>query len=238
MHPYYANNAEKLKKSMNSYLKLIACEIEHIFQKPYLQAFEEIWQFYYTEIMEAFPYIGGDSVSGTANLTSAYFFVALGETAKKYGLSLHEWGQLSTVCCERYFDAMPALGKKLKGFIFRRTKLMQAALRKKDKHNHENAVKNPGSFETQMQEPTEEYPLNFHTLVCPLYNFAKEHGYTAYMPYLCNLDYVMFGKIGIALAREHTCASGDGYCDFKFKQNAPIPAFWPPHILDENDPLK
>lgn len=38
--------------------------------------------------------------------------------------------------------------------------------------------------------------------------------------------------------REHACSDGDAYCDFKFKPGANIPAMWPPHLLDKNDPLK
>ncbi|MGI5174380.1 L-2-amino-thiazoline-4-carboxylic acid hydrolase [Treponema sp. OMZ 840] len=238
MHPYYKKSEQKLKKEANAYLKLIAGEIERIFQKPYKKAFEEIWRIYSADLMEKFPYIGGSRVSGTSNLTGAYIFVAFGEAAKKYGLSLDEWGQLTTICFEKYFDAMPALVKNLKIAVFKRPKLVNKMLKKKDAQNRKNALKNPGSFETLTQEPTAEFPINFHTLVCPLYNFAKANGYMDYMPYLCNLDYVMFGKMGVSLYRENTCACGDGYCDFKMKKNAPIPAFWPPHILDKNDPLK
>ncbi|MCP1102489.1 L-2-amino-thiazoline-4-carboxylic acid hydrolase [Aequitasia blattaphilus] len=78
----------------------------------------------------------------------------------------------------------------------------------------------------------------YHTTVCPLYEFAKTGGYLSYMPYLCNFDYIMFSKMGVSLYREKTCADGDEYCDFKVKANAPIPPYWPPHILDKDDPLK
>lgn len=238
MHAYYKENAGKLRKQMNSYLCLIRGDIERIFAKPYEEALEEIWKFYEEQLMEKFPYIGGDFVSGTKNLTGAYFFVALGEAASLYGLSLEDWGKLTTVCMERYLDKTLKPMRTITGFLFSREKLMRKMLEKKDRKNHENALKNPGSFETKVQEPTEEYPVHFHTLRCPLNDFAEVNGYTKYMPYLCNLDYVMFGKMGVSLYREKTCATGDGCCDFKFKKNGPIPSYWPPHILDENDPLK
>ncbi|MGP1523111.1 MAG: hypothetical protein ACTTKC_07430, partial [Treponema sp.] len=66
MHPYYKKSEQKLKKEANAYLKLIACEIETIFQKPYEQAFEDIWRVYSDDLMEKFPYIGGDKASGTS----------------------------------------------------------------------------------------------------------------------------------------------------------------------------
>ncbi len=103
----------KLKKEANAYLKLIACEIERIFQKNYERAFEDIWLIYSADLMEKFPYIGGDKASGTSNLTGAYVFVAFGEAAKKHGLDLNEWGRLTTMCFEKYFDAMPAFVKNI-----------------------------------------------------------------------------------------------------------------------------
>ena len=47
-----------------------------------------------------------------------------------------------------------------------------------------------------MQPPAEGCVFTYHTLVCPLSDFAKKYGYEEYMPYLCNLDYVMFGRVG------------------------------------------
>lgn len=62
--------------------------------------------------------------------------------------------------------------------------------------------------------------------------------YMEYLPYMCNLDYVMFRAFGVALYREKTCATGDGLRDFKMKRGVPIPGVWPPHILDKSNPLK
>ena len=49
-----------------------------------------------------------------------------------------------------------------------------------------------------------------------------------YMPYLCNLDYVMFGAFGVPLFREHTCFEDGDYCDFKLKLDAKPMEYWPP----------
>lgn len=238
MHKYYQENSDKLKKGMHQYLKHIDSEISQIFNKPYSECFQEIWEFYYSNILDKFPYIGGDSVKGTNYLTGSYYFVALAEVGKKYNLSLNQWGKLITTAFERHCEAIPKLIRKTIPFFFKREKLVYKILKRRDMKNHRNSLKNPGSFETQVQMPTEEFPINFHNTVCPLSNFAKEYGYMDYMPYLCNLDYVMSAKFGISLYREKTCADGDSYCDFKFKKNAPIPPYWPPHILNKNSNLK
>ena len=57
------------------------------------------------------------------------------------------------------------------------------------------------------------------------------------MPYLCNLDYVMFGVLGAPLYREHTCFEDGDYCDFKLKLDAkPLP-YWPP-VFSQDNPYK
>ena len=106
-------------------------------------------------------------------------------------------------------------------------------LLKKDAKNAANAVKNPGSFETQTQIPPEEgYDFSYHNLVCPLSIFAKKYGYEEYMPYLCNLDNVMFGILGAPLYREHTCFDdGDKIVGTSGMSFAEKPPYFLMHIV-------
>lgn len=229
MHEYYVKNALKLKKSMNSLLKPIAGELEKKSGKSYVVLFEEIWSHYEKNILENFPYIGGDDVSGTGNLTGAYCFVSMGEILKRYGVSLKEIGHLMTLAYERKFNTMPRIVKTIARKSFTNVRSLNKKYQKKDAQNAANAAKYPGSFETKTMIPPEEgYDFSYHNLVCPLSNFAKAHGYEEYMPYLCNLDYVMFGAFGVPLYREHTCFEDGDYCDFKLKIDATPMEYWPP----------
>ena len=74
MHEYYAKKMPKLRKAMNSLLKPITGELEKTSGKTYDTVFSEIWEHYKDNMLENFPYIGGDDVSGTGNLTGAYCF--------------------------------------------------------------------------------------------------------------------------------------------------------------------
>ena len=177
MHPYYQNNKSKLRREMDGYLKLIRPEIEEIFGKPYPQVFSEIWNDYEQEMLEHFPFIGGDRSSGTRNLTGCMFFVSIGVVGKQYGLSTRNWGRLVTTLYERYFERVPKPLRRLVGGLLNCCPdLINKALRRKDKKNAENAAKNPGSFVTQTMTPTAEYPVIYHNQVCPIYEFCKERG--------------------------------------------------------------
>ena len=229
MHEYYAKSAPKLKKAMTGLLKPIAGELEKACGKPYAAIFREIWEHYEKNMLENFPYIGGDEVSGTRNPTGAYCFVSMGEVLKSYGAAMEEIGRLMVLAYERRFHAMPGLVKTIAYKSFTNVKSLCKKYQKKDAQNAANAARNPGSFETKTMLPPEAgYDFSYHNLVCPLSNFAKAHGYEAYMPYLCNLDYVMFGVFGVPLFREHTCFADGDYCDFKLKLGAKPLAYWPP----------
>lgn len=162
----------------------------------------------------------------------------LGEVGKKYDITIEKWGEMATKSFERYFNKIPGLISKMVKNISTRTKLVEMFLHKRDKKNRKNAIRYPVSFETKTQIPTEDYPINFYTTFCQLYNFAKENNYLEYMPYLCNLDYAMFNAFFIPLYREKTLADVDEYCDFKIKKGGKIESAYPPNILRKNDPLK
>lgn len=229
MHRYYAENREKLKKDMHKMLSLIAPELEEASQKSYRQVFAEIWNYYQAELLERFPYIGGKSVSGTHNLTGAYCFVAMGEVLKKYGCTVEKSGYLMMLSYERMVLKIPRIARWLIRRLSGNTKLLTRLFVKRDAKNRVNAAKNAGSFETKTQIPPEAgYVFSFHNLVCPLANFAKQYGYEEYMPYLCNLDYVACGAMGVPLFREHTCFEDGDYCDFKLKPDAEPMPYWPP----------
>ena len=229
MHEYYAEKAPKLRKAMHSLLKPISAELEEASGKPYAALFPEIWDHYEKNMLEDFPYIGGDDVSGTGNLTGAYCFVSMGEVLRAYGVGMEEIGRLMVTAYERRFNGMPGIVKAIAHKSYTNVKTLNKKFQKKDAQNAANAARYPGSFETRTMIPPEEgYDFSYHNLVCPLSDFARSHGYEEYMPYLCNLDYVMFGAFGVPLFREHTCFEDGDYCDFKLKIDAEPMAYWPP----------
>lgn len=229
MHAYYQKNRNRLQKKMRSILSLVGPELESAGGKPYDAAFADIWNLYERDMLEHFPYIGGDGASGTKNLTEAYMLVAMGEYLKAHGMAMEEIGHLMTVAYERRMMKMPGFARKIMGRMFTDPKLLNKMFLKKDAKNAANAAANPGSFETKTQIPPESgYDFSYHNLVCPLANFARRYGYEAYMPYLCNLDYVMFGILGAPLFREHTCMEEGGFCDFKLKLGVNAMPYWPP----------
>ena len=228
MHKYYEKNRDRLKKTMKGFLALVREELEGVSGKPYDAILEEVWKIYERDMLDRFPYIGGDGASGTKNLTEAYMLVAMGEFLQDYDMTMEQIGHWMTLAYERRMKKMPTLLRRIMGRMFTNPKLLNKMFLKKDAQNAASAAAHPGSFETKTQIPPEPgYDFSYHNLVCPLANFARQYGYEEYMPYLCNLDYVMFGILGAPLFREHTCMDGE-YCDLKLKADAETMPYWPP----------
>ena len=160
---------------------------------------------------------------------------AKGEVLKKYGVTTAQSGHLMILIYERQFTKIPSFLRSMMGKICTNPRFLTKMFLKKDRKNALNAAQNPGSFETQTQIPPEKgYDFSYHNLVCPLADFAKKYGYEEYMPYLCNLDYVMFGILGAPLYREHTCFDDGDYCDFKLKLSAKPMDYDPPVFTQGN----
>lgn len=149
MHEYYRNIIPKLKKENEGYLHFVKAEMEQKTGKPYRKVWQEIWDFYERNLLEHFPYIGGDKVSGTKNLTGAYSFVAMGEVLKRYGVSLEDSAHLMVLAYERKYQSIPRPVRAVMGKMFSSSRLVAKMYRKKDRKNAENAAKYPGSFETK-----------------------------------------------------------------------------------------
>jgi len=232
MHEFYLKNKARYKKSADKMLRFAAPELEKITNRSYSEVFDEIWKHYESNMLENFPYIGGDEVSGTGNLTGAYTYVSMGEVLKRYGVSIEDSAHIMVLSYERMTEKIPRIVRKIMVKLFIKPKLLNRVFLKKDAKNAANAAKNPGSFVTQTQIPPEEgYQFSYHNLYCPLSEFAHKYGYEEYMPYLCNLDYVMFGVLGAPLYREHTVFSDGDYCDFKLNTQAKPMPYWPPVFL-------
>lgn len=87
--------------------------------------FSEIWKHYEENLLESFPYIGGDDVSGTRNLTGAYCFVSMGEVLKGYGAKMEDVGRLMVLAYERRFNAMPGIVKMIARKFFTNVKSLK-----------------------------------------------------------------------------------------------------------------
>lgn len=126
-------------------MNYISYELESLTGQSYDTLIQEIWTNYQEEMLERFPYIGGDAASGTKNLIGAYMFVSMGEVLKKYGITTAQSGHLMILIYERQFKKIPSFLRSIMGKIFTNPRFLTKIFLKKDRKNALNAAQNPGS---------------------------------------------------------------------------------------------
>lgn len=86
-----------------------------------------------------------------------------------------------------------------------------------------SAVKYRYAWDYEYEPPDAEYSHKMTCVRCGFAMYMEEKNLTEFMPYICKLDYVIFGKMGLPLYRSKTIGSGDGVCTMYFKLNEEIP---------------
>lgn len=81
-----------------------------------------------------------------------------------------------------------------------------------DKHIADGSWHNTWQFELNPEGRIDG--VNVHLIGCPVFDFAKSHGYLEIMPALCHSDYKIFEPFHCKMIRYHTVANGDQFCDF------------------------
>ncbi len=81
-----------------------------------------------------------------------------------------------------------------------------------DQHLADGSWNNTWGVEINPEHRTEG--VSVRLTGCPVYAFAKAHGYENLMPALCRSDYEVFEPFHCKMIRYYTVANGDAYCDF------------------------
>jgi len=65
-------------------------------------------------------------------------------------------------------------------------------------------------------------------------NYLHAQGADELTPYLCDLDHVTFGALGVGLTRTETLAWGCDRCDFSVTNPGTTISTWPPQFAERN----
>lgn len=166
----------------------------------------------YDRFQKEQPYIGGKkNVLWEQVYTSLAVFAYYEVMEKKP--TLHEIEELTT---EALIGNNRIAGKfvnfnwkwfqKLYGSLYKRVK------KQTDLHLADGSWNNTWQFELNPDGRKEGVYVRL--IGCPVFDFAKSHGYEELMPALCRSDYRVFEPFHCRMIRYRTVANGDGCCDF------------------------
>lgn len=88
--------------------------------------------------------------------------------------------------------------------------------RKWDTQSHERKYEN--DWVVSFIEGNEDFVFGFDYYECGVCKLCRDEGCFELAKYMCRLDFLMVGLMGIRLERTKTLAEGGDFCDFRFKR--------------------
>lgn len=167
---------------------------------------------WYSKLEKDQPFIGGKKNFLWEQVYTAIAMFAYYEATGKTK-NAEEIGRL---CTEALIGNNRTLGKFI-NFNWKWVQCVYASMYKilkkqADKHKTDGSWNNTWGVELNPEGRKEGVSVKL--IGCPVYDFAKKHGYESLMPALCKSDYEVFQPFHCKMIRYYTVANGDDYCDF------------------------
>ena len=228
MHEYYKGRKKKYIKKLRKQLDIASDELMTCFNTSYEQVLTEVIDCFVSDLLEDMPYIGIGN-QHEIDLVDSCYWVAVFVVGKKHGLNVDIIGKIMTDAYEKMYS-MPQFTGKVVKFLAKR-KIFQTVLKIYTKSHKKAAGKYNYAWDYEYKEPDDAFS---HKMVCTKCGFAKymkDKGDLEFMPYICNLDYLVFGNMGLPLYRENVIGCGDECCTMFFKIDQEVQSIWPPHAI-------
>ncbi|MCT4596047.1 MAG: L-2-amino-thiazoline-4-carboxylic acid hydrolase [Anaeromicrobium sp.] len=228
---YYISQEGKLIKDLEAFLKLILPKlIEEHDERKAMEIYNDTLR-EYKKLISQLPYIGGKENRLTSNLIQASWGLALYRTILIYGGTVEQAGELITRGFEMKLNKIPTFLRHLMGklMFFKRN-----VAKMKKRAEISQLREYPCDWVWHVFEGDRNvFDVGIDYTECGIEKFIHSQGADELIPYLCNLDYVLFGKLGIELIRTKTLAWGCDCCDFRIKKNGTPSSAWPPQFLEK-----
>lgn len=222
---YYTSNRIKLVKDIRSYIKLIRPMLADKFGAENVPAIIDKSIAEYEKLIPRFPYIGGKENGLTRNLVQASMGIAFYRAIAEYGGTVENTGELLVQAMEKSLDRMPGFLRRIMGRTMFSRKRFEGMRRRA-----ENSQKRqyPGDWVWSIHKSDgSDYDIGIDYTECGIKKFVYSEGLPELLPYLCNLDYALFGKLGLTLNRTKNLAHDD-CCNFRISREGTPPVAWPP----------
>lgn len=170
----------------------------------------------FTQLIPDIPYIGGKSNSLTELMEQMTTLLALYRVLTRHGQPTADIGSIVQKMAQAWIAQFPLLARRLLGRFYmsswNRQRVAQKAevsqrRRYADDFVQEVVVGNGRSY---------DWGINY--LECGVVKFFRQQGAEEFVPYMCEIDNLLFPAIGIELTRTGTIANGQTHCDFRFKK--------------------
>jgi hypothetical protein len=225
-HPYYLRNRDKLVAEHRRMAEAGRAFTTERYGKAFADTLvcESLAEF--ETLIPELPYIGGKQNPLTGNLVSSAGALAVYRVMQRRGKPLEETGELLYRLMETWIRRYPRLVRHLMGRYYL-SRLSQRQSKKRAALSQQHRY--PADWvRTHVDGDGQAFVWGVDYLECGIVKFLHSQGADELAPYLCLLDYALFGALGVELKRTMTLAEGCEKCDFRFKWGVEMPSGWPP----------
>jgi hypothetical protein len=229
---YYVRNKAKLLKKHNSLISagretVTAWYGEALADMLARESAEE-----FETLIPRLPYIGGQRNSMTDEIAFSATALVLYRVMKRHGKGVEQTGELLYRIAEVWVKRYPRFLRRLMGWAYL-SGLGQCQSKRKAAVSQERRY--PGDWVREHVEGGGgAFDWGADYTECGSVKYLHNQEADELAPYLCLLDYALFGALGIRLERTMTLAEGCEKCDFRFKKGE-SPSGWPPPWLDAQE---
>jgi len=227
---YYTSQRKKLLNDLDKVIKRMRPDLNERYGETTAGILRQDALAEYEKLIPQFPYIGGKDNPLTKNLVQAAWGLALYRALQAQGGTVEDVGELLHLGYTQIMHRIPRFLRRWLGrrkFSPRQIQKMKARARVSQQRRY------PGDWVYEVIEGDgQTFDVGMDYTECGIVKFMQQQDAEELMPYLCNLDYVSFGAIGMELIRTKTLGWGCDCCDFRIKKNGTPPPAWPPQFVE------
>jgi hypothetical protein len=184
----------------------------------------------FEKLLPSLPYIGGNQNPLTDNLVFSANALALYQAMKRHGKRVEEIGELLYRTVEVWTKRYPRFILRLMGWFYL-TRLSQRQAKRKALVSQER--RHTGDWEfVHVEGDGKPFEWGRDYVQSGIVIFLHSQGADELAPYICLIDYALFGALGLQLQRAMTLAEGCKKCDFRYRKGE-SPSGWPPPWVEK-----
>ncbi len=231
-HEYYQKNRKKYNRQFIKYISFVRAEIKQLIGDRTFETFTGDALKQFNHLLQEVQYVGGNKNRMTSGLVQSAYFFAIYDVLTAYGVPIHEIGRLLTKMGEKILDRIPDFIAKIAGKYMYSSSTIKKRQKKEQFSKNRNYKDNWISTIRELNGGDCDVTVTYTQ--CAIQLFAKNTGHLDILPYMCNLDYKLYKKLGLGLKRTKTLAEGFDCCDFRISRKGDCLPLWPPQFLDKS----
>jgi hypothetical protein len=228
---YYLENSEKIMENFQRYFTTMRQPLRKRYGRSAAKTVEKDTMEVFKEMLPDLPDIGGAEGGYTLQLMQAAYSLAFYRAIQKQGGSVDDAGMLLHQSYIRLFAFIPRFLRMRRG---RRDYTGKGVEKAREKAGLSQERRYPDDWVCTFVEGDGTFDWGLDFSECGIKKFLEAQDALELGPYMCAVDYITLGAMGVELRRSKTLIHGCDCCDFRLVVKGTPPPVWPPYMPEKD----